>query len=138
MNIAKTSRRILINVGKVLPFAICSIVLLSYIETLYNVCNEQYAFYDGYITPSKALSYNIGRLFEYDIGLVSITLVISIAIETCLWNKATAIYLFFNLSEKYYFANKEVYKEWVCTICVFNILTCTYLLYNGVKKLKKI
>ena len=58
--------------------------------------------------------------------------IISIAIETCLANKACCVYLGVNLYEKSYFANVELYTEYIYAICATNIIVSAYFTYKGI------
>lgn len=99
----RKARVLLIETGKMLPFIICSIVALSYVENLRSLIMTDYVLFDDSIVLNKSISWWIGQYFEYNITTVVILLIISVAIETCRWNKLACLYLGINLIEKILF-----------------------------------
>lgn len=125
-------RRLLINVGKILPFVVCSIVLISYIENVYALTIEDYMYYDGYYVLNKQVSNFIGSIFEYNIQTLAVLVLISFAISTCIYNKIACLYLGINLLEKYYF-DFELEPTTIYIICLANIIIAGYLTFKGIK-----
>ena len=130
------ARRLLINVGKMLPFIVCAIVAVSYIETATSMLFERIVYYGDFATPYKPISWFISRYFEYDWLSVTVMLVISIAIETCIYNKLACLYLGINLVEKSYF-DFELEPTTIYIICIVNIIVAGYLTVKGIKILLK-
>ena len=129
-------RRLLINVGKILPFVVCFIVLISYIENVYSLTIEDYMYYDGYYVLNKQVSNFIGSIFEYNIQTLAVLVLISFAISTCIYNKLACCYLGINLAEKSYF-DFELEPTYIYIICLANIIVAGYLTYKGIKILLK-
>ena len=129
------SRVVLIRLGKLLPFLLCLIVLVSYVETMYAILTEDFVMYDGYYIPNKPISYFIGSIFEYDMLTVGVVYVISVAIETCIWNKLALVYLLFHLLFKWYVSDIEFETYEICGICLVNTLICLSLIFKGIKSL---
>ena len=129
-------RRLLINVGKILPFVVCFIVLISYIENVYSLTIEDYMYYDGYYVLNKQVSNFIGSIFEYNIQTLAVLVLISFAISTCIYNKLACCYLGINLAEKSYF-DFELEPTTIYIICLANIIVAGYLTYKGIKILLK-
>lgn len=127
-------RRLLINVGKILPFVVCFIVLISYIENVYALTIEDYMYYDGYYVLNKQVSNFIGSIFEYNIQTLAVLVLISFAISTCVYNKLACIYLGINLLEKSYF-DFELEPTTIYIICLANIIVAGYLTVKGIKTL---
>ena len=130
-------RRLLIRVGKILPFIVCLLILLQYAETAFALLLSDFLVYDDMVIPNTPISFFIGRYFEYNLQMFVVLCIISIAIETCLANKACCVYIGVNLYEKSYFANVELYKEYIYAICAINMIVCSYLTYKGIKILTK-
>ena len=126
-------RRLLIRVGKILPFIVCLLILLQYAETAFALLLSDFLVYDDMVIPNTPISFFIGRYFEYNLQMFVVLCIISIAIETCLANKACCVYLGVNLYEKSYFANVELYTEYIYAICAINMIVCSYLTYKGIK-----
>ena len=126
-------RRLLIKFGKTIPFILCFVVFISYTESLIAVSTSDYMYYDGSITLSTPISFWIASRFEYDLLTMFAISVLSIAIETCIWNKLAILYLFIQLGEKSYFGSTELYPEYIISACVINIFICVLLCYKGFK-----
>ena len=125
------SRVALIEIGKIMPFVICAIVVLSYCECLYSLITKDYVLYDDSIVLNKGISWFIGNYFEYNITTIVILLTISMAVETCYWNKLTILYLALQLFEKNYFITIELYEEHIYMIIIANIIASGFLVYKG-------
>ena len=133
MNIVHRSRVLLINIGKMLPFAVCLIVLISYIETLISLSSSNFVLLNGSYIPSKPISWFIGQYFEYNVITLIILLTISVAVETCVWNKLAIVYLAIQLAEKEYFITVELYPEYVYAIVIANIIISGFFVWKGIK-----
>ena len=126
-----TARRLLINIGKVLPFAICLLVLITYAETLFSCVLSDFITYGGMVIPNTPISFVIARLFEYDLVVVVVAFVTSIAIQACKWNLYAILYLLCNLTEKYVF-DFEMELEMVYLIISLNIIASGFFVYKGI------
>ena len=135
MNIVYKARYFLVNLGKMLPFVLCFIVCISYTETIYSILQDNYLTFYGYITPNKPISFWIGQYFEYDLMTLFVVLTLSVAIETCYWNKLAIVYLCLQLYEKDYFESIELYQETICIIALANIIASGFFVYKGVSML---
>lgn len=80
-------RALLINIGKALPFVLCFIIFVSYAETAFALATSDFLLYDGMIIPNKPLSWLLGNFFEYNIQLLAVITVLTVAVRTCIWNK---------------------------------------------------
>ena len=133
MFIHKT-RVALIRIGKVLPFVICLIVLVSYAESFIGLYKHDFILYDDYAIINKPISFFIGNYFEYNVQMLIVLCIISIAVETCIYNKLACVYLGMNLIEKSYF-NFELEPTYIYIICIINIIVSGYLTYKGIRRL---
>lgn len=127
-------RKLLVWFGKVFPFVLCAIVCLSYIETLFSISFSWYSLYGDSIVPYKPLSWLFGNIFTYDWHTIIVATILSIAFETCVWNKLSLLYLCVNLYEKEIFIY-ELYPCDIIAISVSNILISSFLIYKGLKTL---
>jgi len=125
-------RRLLIQVGKVLPFAVCFLVVINYTETAFALATNDFLMYDGIVIPNTRISFFIGHYFEYNLQMLVVLCIISIAIETCYWNKLACFYLGINLAEKSYF-DFEIEPTTIYLICLANIIVAGYLTYRGLR-----
>ena len=126
----------LIRLGKVLPFIVCFIVMLSYSETIFNLATNDLFSWCGIAIPSKPISWFISGYFEYNLQMLVVLCVISNAIETCIYNKLACCYLGINLLEKSYF-DFELEPTAIYIICLANIVVAGYLTFKGIKILIK-
>lgn len=133
--LANKARRTLITIGKAIPFALCFIVCFSYLETLYAICFERYLYFWDCTILNTPISFFIGNYFEYDFGVIIVAMIISIAIETCKWNKIAILYLALNLFQKSYVDSVELDELTIYFICIGNILICSSLIYKGIKNM---
>ena len=133
MKIANSARKLLIRLGKVLPFVICFIVAISYIECVIAYLSDSYIVFDDYVTFNKPISTIIAEYFEYDAVMVVICLIISVAVETCKWNKISVLYLAIHLLFKNHIEDIELHADTIIIICIINIAITSYLVFKGVK-----
>lgn len=122
----------LIRLGKILPFVVCFIVLLSYTESILSLITNKVVEYDDYYILYKPITFAISSYFEYNIQTLVVLSLISISIRTCFYNKLTCVYLGINLFEKSYF-DFELEPTAIYVICVCNIVVACYLIYKGIK-----
>jgi hypothetical protein len=133
MNIVYKTRVILVNMGKMLPFVLCGIILVSYSETMFSLATSDFVEWNGYIIPNTPISWFVGNYFEYDLVTLFALLIMSIAVQTCFWNKLSLLYLFLQLKEKEYLLSIELYPECIYVICIANILICSFFCYKGIR-----
>lgn len=136
MNIVYESRILLIRFAKVFPFMLCFLVAISFSETLFAILTESYANMDGYVILNKPISWFIARQYEYGIYSIIVALALSIAFETCIWNKISIAYLTFALWEKTFF-DFELEPTMIYVICIANIIVAWYLIWKGFRILLK-
>lgn len=129
------ARRFLVNTGKILPFIICFIVFISYAEGLLAMFTGSYDVYNDYICLSKPISVFVGNIFEYDYMTVFVLAILSVSLETCVWNKAAVIYLLANILFKKYIEDVEISVVDVYVFSVLNMAICGILITKGLKKL---
>ena len=132
MNLVYKSRIGLIRFAKVFPFLLCFIVLISLSETLFALLISDFVILDGSLTPNTPLAWFIADKYEFEIYSVLAAIFLSIAFETCVWNKASEIYLLVLLKQQTYFPTIELYIEYIYAICIANILICAFCCYKGI------
>ena len=125
-------RRLLIQVGKVLPFVVCFLIAINYTETAFALATKDFLMYDGIVIPNTRISFFIGHYFEYNIQMLVVLVILSISIQTCVYNKLSCLYLGINLLEKSYF-DFELEPTTIYIICALNIVASSYLTYKGLK-----
>lgn len=137
MSIAHKARKLLIQFGKQLPFVLCFLICCCYIEMLYSLATQNYLhFSDCTIINTPINFYIAGHIFEYDWLIVGVALVISFAIEACLWNRLSVLYAALQLWLKSYL-DFELEPTTIYIICTINIVITSFLCYKGVKQQMK-
>ena len=131
-NFITKTRVKLIQIGKIAPFVVCFVVFISYTEDVYSLMFDRYVEFSDGVYLRKDLSWFIGNYFKYDLATLSFLVVLSCAIETCIYNKLACLYLGINLLEKSFF-DFELEPTAIYLICLANILVAGYLTYKGVK-----
>lgn len=126
------ARRLLINFGKMIPFVLCFMVLISYTESLYALCTDNFMLYGDSAALYTPISFYIAKRFEYDWLTILATTILSISIETCYWNKLALFYLFVQLWEKTYFSTIELYPEYIYAIIAVNLLCSGFFVFKGI------
>ena len=127
---------LLIRVAKILPFVFCFILILSYCECIVSLCIGSFSNYESYSIPYKPISWAIAGIAEYGWNTLAILSILSIAVETCIWNKLSSLYLGINLFEKPYF-DFELEPTAIYIICTLNIIVAGYLTYKGIRILTR-
>lgn len=128
--LANKARRALITIGKMIPFVLCFIVSIAYLETIYALFFEQYLYFWDCTILNTPISFYIGNIMEYDLLVCIVTLIISIAIEACKWNLWATFYLFVHLAEKSFF-DFELDVWQIYTIAIANLIVSGYFTYKG-------
>lgn len=131
---ANKARRFLIRFGKVAPFIICFIVLLSDLENIYAIIAHNTIVCGGIEIYNTPISFAIGNNVEYDAFLLFVIALISFSIEACVYNIAVTFYLFLLLYRRHYLFQHETFDDSVylaiMSICV---IISSYFIYKGIK-----
>lgn len=130
-------RVFLIQLAKSLPFIVCAIVLISFIECAFALATNDIIMYDGYAILNKPISWAIGKYCEYNFQMLFVLVVLSFAMRTCIYNKLACLYLFVNLLEKSHFATYEYDNNIYYIVIAINIVVAMYFTYIGTKILIK-
>ena len=132
MNLPHRSKVVLIQTGKALPFFISLLVMVSYMENTYAMITENIVVYGDCYVLNKPISHFIGNIFEYDVLVVVIALITSIAVETCVWNKLCILYLALHLVFKHYIQEIELDDCQVYVVSTTNIMISGFFCYKGI------
>lgn len=131
-------RVLLIRLGKVSPFLITFLVFISYVESLLALMTNSLAEYNGEVVLYKPLSWAIASYFEYDMYVVAFLTILAIAIETCIWNKLSLLYLFIQLMEKGLLAHVMLDLWAYYIIVITNVLISLVLTLKGIRNVNSI
>lgn len=130
---AHSFRVLLIRLGKLLPFIITFLVSISYIESAWALATNSLAEFNGEVVLYKPISWFIASCFEYNIYVLGLVIVISLAVETCIWNKLAILYLMAQLLEKEWLQHVELDEFNAYILIATNIFLSLLLVYKGLK-----
>lgn len=130
---ATTARKALIRMGKSLPFILCFIILISYLENIYAIATNDYINYGGCLIYNTPVSFYIGAFAEYDIVFMVAVTIISIAIEVCIYNLIAVAYCWFNILQRYLLweygpFDNEIYY----IVAIANVAFAAWITYKGI------
>ena len=127
-------RKLLIRIGKVIPFVLAFIVLVGYVENVYSVltdriCIDEYEMAFYYCPFSTWIS-NLVYIDWFDVLLVWI---LCFALELCKYSFRCAYYLLLNLfvraALEYFYLGNGI----VVGLASFMALLGLYCVYGGIK-----
>lgn len=130
-DIAYRARKNLIYLGKVLPFLICAVVTISYLESFKALFVYEYIQVEEDVYLYKPISFFIGEYFELDFPTWLFLAITTIAIRTCKWNKLAVLYLAFQLFEKSYFSTHCWNIECYYIVITLNAIISCFLVLKG-------
>lgn len=122
--------RLIVKIGKALPFVLCFFVLISIIEVAYSYTNERYA--DGRLY--LPISWSIGYIVRYDWLTIVAMLSLSYGLSNCWRNKAAIFYLIFNLIQKFIIESITMNSTLIYYYIVFNITILVVILFLGLQQ----
>ena len=127
-------RKLLIRVGKVIPFVFAFVVALSYIESIYAVSNEiMIADTDGGFVYYLPISNYIGSIVYIDWFDVLLLYVLAVALEFCWRNMLAVHYLLLNLAVRTLVEHVYIESGIVIGLASFMALAGLYCTYGGIK-----
>ena len=122
----------LVNIGKALPFVVCFVVAICYMENIVALATQDYlAYNDGYILNTP-ISFAIGSVFKYDLTVVVVLATLAYAIKTCKWHKLCIGYLALQIVERNAVQEICLPQEAVFTIAAANVSVCVFLIKKGI------
>lgn len=126
-------RKLLIRVGKVIPFVFAFVVALSYIESIYAVSNEiMIADTYGDFVYYLHISNYIGNIVYIDWFDVLLLYVLAVALEFCWRNMLAVHYLLLNLAVRMLVEHFYIESDIVVGIAIFMVLAGLYCTYGGI------
>lgn len=127
-------RRLLIRLGKVIPFVFAFIVACSHIETIYAIMNDYYIIdTDGYYTYNVPISDYVGSIVYIDCFDVLLLYILAVALEFCWRNILSVHYLLLNLAVRTILSN--FFLDWwiIVGVASFMALFGLFCAYGGIK-----
>lgn len=133
---ANAFRRLLINVGKAIPFVFALVVSIGYMETLYAVFTSS-VLKDGsgdtfYYLPLSDAVANVVYIDLFDVLLLYI---LAVALEFCRYNRLCVHYLALNLAVRTALERIYVDERLIVPICIVMAAFGLYCTFNGLRKI---
>ena len=132
--LAYKARHVLVMLAKLLPFALCAIVCVAYIENIASLSIQDYYIGKDGVTLHTPISWWIADLYEYNWYAIILCIVLAIAMSTCIWNRLAVLYLALHLLFKRYIETIELEEYQIYLLCLINILINVILIYKGLKQ----
>lgn len=127
-------RKLLIRVGKVIPFVFAFIVVISHIESIFAILNDDIVLdFEGYYTYNVPISNYIGNIVYIDWFDVLLLYVLAVALEFCWRNMLAVHYLLLNLAIRTLVEHVYIESGIVVGIASFMALAGLYCVYGGFK-----
>lgn len=127
-------RKLLIRVGKVIPFIFAFIVVISHIESIFAILNDDIILdFEGYYTYNVPISNYIGSIVYIDWFDVLLLYVLAVALEFCWRNMLAVHYLLLNLAVRTLVERVYIESGIVIGIASFMALAGLYCVYGGIK-----
>lgn len=127
-------RKLLIRIGKVIPFVFAFVVAFGYCETLYAVANGYMILdIDGDYIYNIPITFFLGNIVYIDWFDVFLLYVLAVALEFCKYNMRAVHYLLLNLAVRTLV--EHFYLDWwvVVSLASFMALLGLYCVYGGFK-----
>lgn len=124
-------RRLLIRIGKILPFVLAFILFVNYVEILYAVASGQmYEDIDGCYVYATPISSFIGDIVYIDYLDVLLMYIMSVALELCWRNRMAIHYITLSLALRFALETTSM-SEWavipLCALMALLGLICVCL-----------
>ena len=127
-------RKLLIRVGKVIPFVFAFIVVISHIESIFAILNDDIILdFEGYYTYNVPISNYIGNIVYIDWFDVLLLYVLAVALEFCWRNMLAVHYLLLNLAVRTLVEHFYIESGIVVGLASFMALAGLYCVYGGIK-----
>jgi hypothetical protein len=132
-NMVTLFRKILIRIGKIIPFVLAFIVVVGYIESTHAVYNELYEMCDdGSVILYTPISNYIGNIVYIDWFDVLLLYVLAVGLEFCWRNMLAVHYLLLNLAVRTLVEHFYIESSIVVGIASFMALCGLYCVYGGI------
>ena len=129
-------RKLLIRVGKVIPFVFAFIVVISHVESIYAILNDDIILdLEGYYSYNVPISNYIGNIVYIDWFDVLLLYILAIALEFCWRNMLAVHYLLLNLGVRAALEHVSMSDGTIISIASFMALAGLFCVYGGIKVL---
>lgn len=129
-------RKLLIRIGKVIPFLLAFILLVNYLEIIYSIAYDVTIMdFNRYMIYTTPISNHIGDMVYIDWFDVLLIWILCYALELCKYTFRCAVYITLALCLRFALERFYIENGIVIGICAFMALYGLYCAYGGLKVL---
>lgn len=127
-------RRLLIRMGKAIPFVFAFIVAFGYCETIYALANGNMIIdIDGDYIYNIPITFFIGNIVYIDWFDVLLLYILAVALEFCKYNMRAVHFLLLNLLVRTLVEHVYIDESIIIALASFMALAGLYCVYGGFK-----
>lgn len=126
-------RKLLIRLGKTIPFVLAFILLVGYVETIYSIItNNTIVDAEENITYNLPISFSLADIVYIDCLDVLLVWILCFALELCKYSFRCAYLITLNLPFRWLVAHVSMPDGIVVGLYVFMALAGLYCVYGGI------
>ena len=127
-------RKLLIRLGKTIPFVLAFILLVGYVETIYSIItNNTIVDAEENIIYNLPISFFLADIVYIDWLDVLLVWILCVALELCKYSFRCAYLITLNLPFRWLVAHVSMPDGIVIGLYVFMALAGLYCVYGGIK-----
>ena len=127
-------RKLLIRLGKTIPFVLAFILLVGYVETIYSIItNNTIVDAEENIIYNMPISFFLADIVYIDWLDVLLVWILCVALELCKYSFRCAYLITLNLPFRWLVAHVSMPDGIVVGLYVFMALAGLYCVYGGIK-----
>ena len=132
-------RKLLIRLGKTIPFVLVFILLVGYVETIYSIItNNTIVDAEENIIYNLPISFFIADIVYIDWLDVLLVWILCFALELCKYSFRCAYLITLNLPFRWLVENYETTDNVIITCSFIMTLLSLLCLYGGIKVIKRL
>ena len=132
-------RKLLIRLGKTIPFVLAFILLVGYVETIYSIItNNTIIDAEENIIYNMPISFFLADIIYIDWLDVLLVWILCFALELCKYSFRCAYLITLNLPFRWLVENYETTDNVIITCSFIMTLLSLLCLYGGIKVIKRL
>ena len=132
-------RKLLIRLGKTIPFVLAFILLVGYVETIYSIItNNTIVDAEENITYNLPISFSLADIVYIDWLDVLLVWILCFALELCKYSFRCAYLITLNLPFRWFVENYQTTDNVIITCSFVMTLLSLLCLYGGIKVIKRL
>jgi hypothetical protein len=132
-------RKLLIRLGKTIPFVLAFILLVGYVETIYSIItNNTIVDAEENIIYNLPISFSIADIVYIDWLDVLLVWILCFALELCKYSFRCAYLITLNLPFRWLVENYQTTDNVIITCSFVMTLLSLLCLYGGIKVIKRL